>query len=108
MEPLVTFNNISSAGSYQWNFGDGVTSNNMQPTHTYGDTGTFTVQLIVTTQHGCVDTAYSTIYISDVFSIYVPNAFTPNGDGRNETFTPVVMGYDYYEFWIFDRWGEIS
>lgn len=107
MEPLVTFNNISSAGSYQWNFGDGVTSNNMQPTHTYGDTGTFTVQLIVTTQHGCVDTAYSTIYISDVFSIYVPNAFTPNGDGRNETFTPVVMGYDYYEFWIFDRWGEM-
>jgi len=107
MEPLVTFNNTSSAGSYQWNFGDGNTSTQLYPTHTYGDTGTFTVQLIVTTSHGCTDTAYGTVYISDVFSLYVPNAFTPNGDGRNETFTPVVTGYDFYEFWIFDRWGEM-
>jgi len=108
LEPLVTFNNISSAGSYQWNFGDGsMTTNVMSPTHVYGDTGTFTVQLIVTTQNGCTDTTYGTVYVSDVFSIYIPNIFTPNSDGKNDTFTPVVTGYDFYEFWIFNRWGEM-
>ena len=107
MEPIVTFNNLSSSGNYQWNFGDGGTASNISPIHVYGEAGTFTVQLIVTTQRGCKDTTYGTVYISDIFSIYVPNAFTPNGDGKNETFTPVVTGYEYYEFWIFDRWGEM-
>lgn len=107
MEPTVTFNNISSVGTYSWNFGDGNTSSEIIPTHTYSDTGSYTIQLITTTQYGCIDTAYSTIYISDLFSIYVPNGFTPNGDGKNEVFTPVVSGYDYFEFWIFNRWGEM-
>ena len=107
MAPIIEFNNLSSVGTYQWNFGDGGTSTQLYPTHTYGDTGTFTVQLIVTTSHGCVDTAYGTVYISDVFSVYVPNTFTPNGDGRNDYFTPIVTGAEFFEFWIFDRWGEL-
>jgi gliding motility-associated-like protein len=107
MDPIVSFNNLSTAGSYQWNFGDGNTSTMAFPTNTYGDTGVFNVQLIVTTQYGCTDTAYGTVYISDIFSVYVPNTFTPNGDGKNDVFTPVVTGAEYYEFWIFDRWGEL-
>jgi gliding motility-associated-like protein len=40
--------------------------------------------------------------------IYVPNAFTPNGDGLNDIFKPIV-GYsvNYYDFKIFNRWGEL-
>ena len=107
MEPTITLNNMSSSGTYQWSFGDGNTSSMISPSHTYADTGSYNIQLIVTTQYGCSDTSAMTIYVNDLFAIYVPNAFTPNGDGNNETFTPVVTGYEFYEFWIFDRWGEL-
>ena len=41
-------------------------------------------------------------------NIYVPNAFTPNGDGLNEIFKPIsdVSSYNYYRFLVFNRWGE--
>ena len=107
MEPIVYFNNISSPGNYLWDFGDGSISNSTFPSHTYSDTGFFSVQLIVTTQFGCLDTITSTLYINDVFSIFVPNAFTPNGDNINEFFSPVVTGHEYCEFWIYNRWGEM-
>jgi len=107
LEPSIQFNNLSSVGSYDWSFGDGNTSNMFSPSHSYGDTGTYNIQLIVTTQYGCTDTTYGTIIISDIFSVYVPNAFTPNGDGKNDYFTPVVTGAEYYEFLIFNRWGEM-
>ncbi len=107
LDPTVTFNNLSSPGTYLWSFGDGVTSTVPSPIYNYTDTGSYNVQLIVTTSFGCVDTAYGNVYISDLFSVYVPNAFTPNGDGINDSFSPVVMGADYYEFWIYNRWGEL-
>ena len=47
--------------------------------------------------------------IYDEFLIYVPNAFTPDGDGVNDVFMPIVSGHDLdsYEFLIFNRWGEL-
>ena len=36
----------------------------------------------------------------------MPNAFTPDGDGANDAFGPVVVGVTDYHFWIFDRWGQ--
>jgi len=107
LNPSIVFNNTSSVGSYSWNFGDGNTSNVSFPTHVYGDTGTYQIQLIVTTSHGCIDTAYGTIHIDDIFTVYVPNAFTPNSDGHNDTFVPVVNGAEKFTFWIYDRWGEM-
>ena len=41
--------------------------------------------------------------------VYVPNAFTPDGNGQNESFRPVSVGLDpdQYEFLVFDRWGQV-
>ena len=39
--------------------------------------------------------------------MWVPNSFTPNNDGFNDFFQPVVIGTDYYELIITSRWGEI-
>ena len=49
-----------------------------------------------------------TIKDCDIY-VYVPNAFTPDGDNFNETFTPVLNGIDIYDYdlFIFNRWGEI-
>ena len=106
MSPTVEFTNLSTPGSNSWSFGDGSTSIFVSPIHTYSEIGTYTVQLVVTTQAGCSDVAYSTVIINDIFAVYVPNAITPNDDGRNDVFYPVVTGAEFYEFWIFDRWGE--
>lgn len=57
---------------------------------------------------GCRDTLCKRIVVQGDFTLYVPNAFTPNSDGRNELFIPVIQGadVDYYEFKVFNRWGE--
>src|SRR5574343_22205 len=107
LSPNVEFTNMSSTGSYLWDFGDGYTSNIISPTHLYGDTGSFAVILLVTTNYGCSDTTSMLIKINDIFAVYVPNAFTVNGDGKNDEFFPVITGAESYEYWVFDRWGEM-
>jgi len=56
----VSFTDLSSANSaivgWEWDFGDGNTSLNQNPTHTYTQTGSFSVQLVITTTQGCTDT----------------------------------------------------
>ena len=44
-----------------------------------------------------------------LFAIYIPNAFTPNGDGINDSFSPQGQGFDAedYELSIFNRWGDV-
>ncbi|MCB0761863.1 MAG: gliding motility-associated C-terminal domain-containing protein [Flavobacteriales bacterium] len=38
---------------------------------------------------------------------FIPNAFTPNGDGENDVFLPVSPSHNEYEFQVFSRWGEL-
>jgi len=103
------FNQSSSTFSSEWDFGDGYFSSMTNPLHNYGDTGWFQVVLIVSTEHGCSDTAYSDVYIKDIYTIYIPNAFTPDGDGFNEEFKPELYNIksDGYSFLIFNRWGAL-
>jgi gliding motility-associated-like protein len=106
--PDVTFSNTSiDAISYLWNFGDGDTSTLFNPLHTYEDTGTFVVTLIAYNQFGCPDSVKKKVRINPVFSFFIPNTFTPNGDRKNETFMGIGIGIEEYEMYIFDRWGEL-
>ncbi|HEY9176789.1 MAG TPA: T9SS type A sorting domain-containing protein [Flavipsychrobacter sp.] len=60
----VNFTNKSVNGtSYNWSFGDGQTSTDANPSHTYNDSGMYVIRLI-TSKGGCSDTAYSAIYLS--------------------------------------------
>lgn len=68
------------------------------------------VQLIVANSNGCRDTVVKPITIIDKFSVFIPNAFTPNGDGFNDTFFPVGRNLEFgenYEFRIYNRWGTL-
>ena len=72
---------------------------------------TIPVMLISSNQY-CSDTLIKNIMIHNAFSVFVPNAFTPNGDGLNDDFFPDGLNLDLspqrdYEFLIFDRWGEL-
>lgn len=56
-------------------------------------------------QNGCTSSANVQIYFDPL--IYVPNAFTPNGDQHNNYFHAVTQNISYFEMLIFNRWGEI-
>jgi len=107
--PDIIFNNNSSGASlWLWNFGDNNTSVLENPTHAYGDTGTYTVWLYVETNYGCLDSISNLVEITPIFTFYVPSAFTPNSDGTNDTFFPKgeTIDPDNYIFRIFNRWGQ--
>ena len=75
--------------------------------HSYSDTGTFAVTYVVTNQYNCTDTIVKYVRVKPETNIFVPNAFTPNGDGGNDIFLPEISGALEYEFLIFDRWGQV-
>ncbi len=83
----IQFKNLSqSAFASEWDFGDGKTSGLEAPTHTYSDTGTFTVKLRVTTEFGCSDEKTRTVFVTRP-----PNAFfTPSA---NEGCAPLSVSF---------------
>jgi gliding motility-associated-like protein len=109
--PGVQFNNQSTADavSWIWLFGDGTTSNQSSPQHTYptDSPGTYHATLIVTNSIGCIDTVTYSIEVEPEFTFYVPNAFTPDGDGINDFFHAYGMGIKCYHFEIYERWGRL-
>jgi gliding motility-associated-like protein len=111
---LVTFDNSSNhATTYFWSFGDdGASSTEFEPSHLYPEAlgGVYEVVLIATNDLGCADTAYATIVYQDQLIFYVPNIFTPNGDGMNDVFNPSFTGRINpadFNMKIFNRWGEV-
>jgi gliding motility-associated-like protein len=120
IDPLVYFQNQSIGASgphaYNWNFGDyyeTVDSLNYStianPQHAYSEQapGDYVVTQIVQNIYGCADTIREIVIINDAVTFYIPNAFSPNGDGTNEGFKGEGIGIkdNTYNMWIFDRWG---
>lgn len=108
--PVISITDLSTgADHWNWNFGDGSdTSSVLSPSpYTYADTGTYVVTLITSTQYNCIDTAYQTVIIEPDFLFYIPNAFTPDGDGINDSFSGRGIFIKKYEMTIFDRWGNL-
>ena len=76
----------------------------------YFEARTTEVCLTVTDTNGCVNEHCEDVVIEQDLAVYVPNAFSPNGNGINEVFYPVILGAETtkdFEFSIFDRWGEL-
>ena len=109
-QPLtIEFTNYSSnANQYIWDFGNGVISTNEDDEQTYTQQGEFTIQLIAANAF-CTDTASSNITILDNANVFIPNSFSPNGDGINDNFVPILtsISVEDFSFMIFNRNGEI-
>ncbi len=93
---------------YQW-FVDGVLQNDIgNPAMvTFTSEGPSTVTVFWTNSNGCVEEA-SVVYNIDPAGINFPNAFTPNGDGTNDTFRPTVTGVGVLDdLLVFNRWGQL-
>lgn len=108
--PDLAVNNKSiRANSYQWDFGDGKGSTLANPGHAYLAEGSYIVQLIAIHQNGCADTAQNQLIVGIATDFFMPNLFTPNGDGNNDFFKPegIEGSLGQYSFSIFDRWGTL-
>ena len=102
----VNFTNTSTnATNYFWTFGDGNTSNQTNPSNTYTEQESYNVVLTANNQY-CSNTYEQTIIIESLNTVYLPNVFTPNGDGMNDTFN--LKGENILSFTgsIYNRWGE--
>ncbi len=108
--PYVTFNNLASTDVVDWVyfFGDGSQSSEESPKHTYVEHGTFDTEQWVYNQYGCGDTITDVVIIDPAFTLYIPNAFTPNEDGHNDKFYArgLDIGIVDFKMRIFNRWGE--
>lgn len=109
--PIVnTLNTSTNSVSYVWNFydhDDVATYTDFKATYTYSDTGWYKIQLIATSSQGCSDSITKKVYVIPDFTLYFPNAFTPDGNGNNEVFKGYGQFVGQYQLLIFDRWGEL-
>ncbi len=108
LEPTITITDASIATtSWYWDFGDKNLSPSPNPKeHTYADTGTYKMKLIVS-NGSCKDSTYEIVRITLPTSLYVPNTFSPNGDGVNDVFKAEGDGITTFEMMIYDRWGQL-
>ncbi len=71
----------------------------------YNNIGTFAITQVVANELGCTDTLVREICVENVVKVYVPNIFTPDGDGINDLFAVYGIGITNFSMRIYDRWG---
>ena len=104
---MVITNCTHGDNTYFWDFGDGVTSTETHPVHEYMDPGRYSVNMIVSDEHNCIDSLRQDYVING--PVYIPNAFTPNGDGINDELCIIGKTIQEQEFFwaIYDRHGSL-
>jgi gliding motility-associated-like protein len=106
-EVTLVNNSIPPGATYYWDFGDGSTSIESDPQHTYVVAGTYQIMLVVTNPNGCIDTSIHEVVVYADSYIYIPNSFTPgNEDGLNDIFKVYGMGNSNASLKIYNRWGQ--
>lgn len=99
-------NQSQNATSYVWDFGDGNSSIVKNPKYDFSDPGTYTVSLTAYNSVGCKDVYEVPYEVIPNGTIYIPTAFSPNGDGINDFMESKGEGIVSFNMVIFDRWGK--
>ena len=96
------------ADSYLYEFSSGFITTDENPIYTPPINGEIEIwQFAMNEELTCIDSSYAKIYVDYEYSTWVPNSFTPNQDGENDHFYPILYGIPKYRLKIFDRWGKI-
>ena len=101
------FDQSVGATNYFYLFDNQSFSDQANPIFNYTKDGIFYPKQIVTNEFLCTDTSQQEIYI-EPFMVYIPNAFTPDGDEFNNEFkTYTYFNSIEWDFQIYDRWGNL-
>ena len=108
-DPFVEITNTAqnyNTGEYY--LGNGTVSGITLEQYSYGssEAGDYNLMQVVYNNFGCSDTAYQVIQLNLSPTLYVPNAFTPDADGENDSWIPVATAMYSIEVSVFNRWGE--
>lgn len=109
--PVVTFTNLTdNAVEAVWTIDNEEADQSMSGfSYTFPPAqGDYVVELMVVNSDGCSATASAIVTVSGMFNLFVPNAFTPDGDGINEVFAVQGTGFgaEDYRLEVWDRWGD--
>ena len=109
IEDPILFTNTATGDftNIGWDFGDGTFSNELNPVHIYKKEGAYAVRQTVTYPFGCVYFSTITLLIEKGYRLIPPTAFTPNGDGVNDYFSPEFLGLNQIRFDVYDTWGSL-
>lgn len=103
--PLISNSTTQAINSYSWSPAQGLSCIDCPvPVATPYETTTY--QLVVNYGKNCYANATSTIRIEHAPEPYIPNAFSPNGDGNNDLFQVYGAKIKTVTMRIFNRWGE--
>ncbi|MCH8902832.1 MAG: gliding motility-associated C-terminal domain-containing protein [Bacteroidetes bacterium] len=100
----------TGGGNYSWSPSTGLSCTDC-PNPTANPVVTTTYTVVVTDAFGCTKTDSVTVFVDDaqpcgLASLFIPNAFTPNGDSQNDVLKIFGEGFVVNKFIIYDRWGE--
>ena len=95
----------TNAVSWLWDFGDGTSSTEEHPGHQYKEAGEYMVTLRVVNELGCVSEVVHGPYVILPPDLFIPNVFTPNGDGIEDEWEVKYTGSQPYSVDVMDRWG---
>jgi|GEM_PF-1792609 len=107
-EVSFSVNSVLNEVDYVWNFGDGTSDSGTALTHNYNQVGIFQVCLRATDQvlAECFDESCKTLETLVDYYVIIPSAFSPNEDGFNDFFKPLIYNIDEYNYYIYNRWGH--
>ena len=92
--------------NWTWYFSDNSLGNDSIVQHSFSEIGEYQVLLEIETEYNCFDTISKSVVI-DNYNLWIPDTFTPNDDGINDSFKPYGVGIKEYKIQIFSRWGEL-
>ena len=103
--------NATGGIAYEWKPATALNQANIpNPVAVYDGSGdSIRYKVMVTDEAGCVDSAYITVKVFKTSpQVFVPTAFTPNGDGLNDVFRPIAVGLTKIEYFsVYNRWGQL-
>jgi PKD repeat protein len=107
---VVVFENLSTPDAihFIWDFGNGDTLHQRNPTYRYFTNGEKTITLIAINDFGCADTIVQTLFLNNIKGLFIPNALSPDvGVPAVREFRPKGVGLKTYRIQIYSSWGEL-
>ncbi len=110
-EAVHFFNLSDHADAFEWDFGDGEKSTELNPEHVYKQEGVYDITLTVWTNNNCYDlfVMENAVFVEPTGTVEFPNAFRPDSPlEENRSFLPGIIDHvDEYHLMIYNRWGEL-